>query len=486
VVRKSILIVDDEKNAREGLRAILEDKYDVYVAADAESALNFLKEECVDLLLTDLRMAGKDGLELIRATRHLPDPPVCILMTAYGGVSTAVEAMKNGASDYLTKPLNLDEVEVVIAKHLRSRDVENENRELRKKLEPQESGLASIVGSSAALQRVLETVRQVAPSKASILIEGESGTGKELVARAIHKLSRRANGPLVTVHCAALAPQLLESELFGHEKGAFTGAIERRAGRFEVADGGTLFLDEIGEIDASIQVKLLRFLGEKTFERVGSSKTLTSDVRVIAATNRDLRAMVAAGKFREDLFFRLAVVTIRMPPLRERPEDIPLLVRAFLKEFNRENDKNVQGFSPDAMRLLQTYSWPGNIRELRTAVEHAVVLCRGKQAELHDLPPSILSYAAGGSSPIKSLDAHKIRSDEGVIPKESACSVGELDLHANERRLIYEALARTRGNRTAAAEELGISRRTLHRKIRELGISGKRKSKTVNPDSAQK
>ncbi len=478
--RPTILIVDDEKNARDGLRAALEDKYDVYVAADAESALKFLKEEPVDLLLTDLRMAGQDGLELIRTTRHLPEPPICILMTAYGGVSTAVEAMKNGAADYLTKPLNLDEVEVVIAKHLRSRALEIENKELKQQLTPKRATLSEIIGSSAALERVLDTVRQVAPSKASILIQGESGTGKEVIAKAIHRLSRRAAGPMVTVHCAALSPQLLESELFGHEKGAFTGAIERRAGRFEVADGGTLFLDEIGEIDPSTQVKLLRFLGEKTFERVGSSKTLTADVRVIAATNKDLRALVAAGKFREDLYFRLAVVTITMPPLRERPEDIPLLIRAFLKEFNKENEKNVQGFTPDAMRILQTYQWPGNVRELRTAVEHAVVLARGKMAELHDLPPTILANASSLTTSRDSPTAAAPQTSNIPATIGGFPITGALDVHAHERRLIFEALARTRGNRTAAAQELGISRRTLHRKIRELGLENKRRKSSAS------
>src|SRR5213595_2326159 len=312
-MQPTILIVDDEKHTRDGLRRLLEDDYDVYVAEDISGALSVLERETVDLLLTDLRLGGEDGMQLIERALKMPHPPVCIMMTAYGSVDTAVEAMKRGAYDFVTKPLNLDKVEILIARALQSRRMEQENRTLRQQID-ERFGLENILGESLALREVLDTIRQVAPSSANVLLEGESGTGKELAAHAIHNLSRRNQAKFVTVHCAALSPQLLESEFFGHEKGSFTGAHERRIGRFEEAQGGTLFLDEIGEIDSSIQIKLLRFLGERTFQRVGSNKTLTADVRLITATNKNLEQLVKQGAFREDLFFRLKVVEIRLPP----------------------------------------------------------------------------------------------------------------------------------------------------------------------------
>src|SRR6266567_4649892 len=327
----TILIVDDEKHTRDGLRRLLENDYDVYVAPDLGGAINVLEHEQIDVLLTDLRLGGEDGMQLIDRALKMPRPPICIMMTAYGSVDVAVEAMKRGAYDFVTKPLNLDKVELLIARAVQGRKIEQENRALRQQVD-ERYGLENIWGDSAALHEVLDTIRQVAPSSANVLIEGESGTGKELAAHAIHNLSRRNKAKFVAVHCAALSPQLLESELFGHEKGAFTGAHERRIGRFEQANGGTLFLDEIGEIDANTQVKLLRFLGERTFERVGSNRTLTSDVRLITATNRNLLERVKAGTFREDLFFRLRVVDIKLPALRERRSDIPLLANAFLLE----------------------------------------------------------------------------------------------------------------------------------------------------------
>src|SRR5205814_1905118 len=334
-MQPTILIVDDEKHTRDGLRRLLEDEYDVYVAEDIGGAISVLERETVDVLLTDLRLGGEDGMQLIERALKMPHPPVCIMMTAYGSVDTAVEAMKRGAYDFVTKPLNLDKVEILIARALQSRRMEQENRTLRQQID-ERFGLENILGESIALREVLDTIRQVAPSSANVLIEGESGTGKELAAHAIHNLSRRNKAKFVTVHCAALAPTLLESELFGHERGAFTGAHERRIGRFEQAQGGTLFLDEIGEIDATLQVKLLRFLGERTFERVGSNKTLTADVRLVAATNKNLEELVKAGTFREDLFFRLRVVEVLLPPLRERAGDVPLLAQSFLREFARE------------------------------------------------------------------------------------------------------------------------------------------------------
>ena len=448
----TILIVDDEKHTRDGLRTLLGDKYDTYVAADATSALEVLQRDQIDLLLTDLRLGGDDGMTLIERALKLPHPPVCIMMTAYGSVDSAVEAMKRGAYDFVTKPLNLDKVEMLVARALGNRRLEQENRALRQEVD-ERFGLENILGESIALREVLDIIRQVAPSSASILIEGESGTGKELAAHAIHNLSRRHKGKFITVHCAALSPQLLESELFGHERGAFTGAHERRIGRFEQANGGTIFLDEIGEIDASTQVKLLRVMSEaRAFERVGGSQTLTADVRIIAATNKNLETLVSAGKFRDDLYFRLNVVKLTMPPLRERKEDIPLLVRAFLRHFCKVNERPLLDLTADAMNTLLAYDWPGNVRELRTAIEHGVVMASGPKLTLRDLPTAVRQAAPAAGSRLRSFD-------EGA---------GPLDLHATEKRLITQALATTKGNITAAAKKLGISRRTLHRKINEM------------------
>ena len=393
--KPTLLIVDDEKPTRDGLRAALENRYDVYVAEDAKAAADLLERDHFDVVLTDFRLPNEDGLKLITRAKSLTRPPICILMTAYGSEELAVDAMKRGADDYIAKGrLQIDELEMRIARALRQQNLEVENVSLHQQLDSK-FGMENIIGESAAMKEIFEIVRQVAPTRATVLLAGESGTGKELIAKAIHQLSPRAKQPLVTVHCAALAPTLLESELFGHEKGAFTGAHERRIGRFEQAQGGTLFLDEIGEFDAAIQIKLLRFLGERTFERVGSNKTLTADVRLITATNKNLEELVKAGSFREDLFFRLRVVEITLPPLRERTGDIPLLAQSFLREFAGENGKAVNDFTSDALELLMNYSWPGNVRELRTAIEHAVVLCRGEKIGARDLPPSVRGVSGG-------------------------------------------------------------------------------------------
>jgi DNA-binding NtrC family response regulator len=456
VVTPTLLIVDDEKPTREGLRAALEDKFDVYVAESAESALQLLEKQSFDVMLTDLRMPGTDGFRLITRAKSLPKPPVCILMTAYGSEDVAVEAMKHGADDYVAKGrMQIEELELRIQRAIKRQNLEVENRQLHERLDTK-YGVASLVGDSPALTEVLDVVRQVAPTRTTVLITGESGTGKEVIAKTIHQLSPRSRGPWVAVHCAGLPAALLESELFGHEKGAFTGAHERRAGRVELAQGGTLFLDEIGEIDATTQVKLLRFLGERTFERLGSSKTQTADVRLVAATNKDLRAMVKVGTFREDLYFRLAVVPIHLPPLRDRLSDIPQLAATFVREFAKENSRAVKGIETAAMEVMLKYRWPGNVRELRTAVEHAVVLCRGEWIGTRDLPSAV-----------------RTPSVEAVAPEtRQVLGSGRVTLREAERQLLIHALEECEGNRTEAAKKLGISRRTLHRKLHEFHLEG--------------
>jgi two-component system response regulator AtoC len=448
----TILIVDDEKHTREGLRAALEEKFDVYVAADIASALSVLENETVELMVTDLRLGGEDGMQLIDRALQMPHPPICIMMTAYGSVDTAVEAMKHGAYDFVTKPINIDRLEILIARALRGRDTEKENRELRQQVE-QRYGLENLIGESLPMQEIFDTIKQVAPTRATVLIEGESGTGKELVAHAIHNLSNRNKAKFTAVHCAALSPQLLESELFGHERGAFTGAVERRAGRFEQANGGTLFLDEIGEIDANTQVKILRALDPGVFERVGGNQTIKVDVRLVAATNKHLEKLVAEGKFRDDLFYRLNVVQITMPPLRDRREDIPLLVAAFLKSFAEENGKPFRELTSEAMNAILGYQWPGNVRELRTAIEHGVVMATGSKITLRDLPMNLRAAAPAGSAA-----AAKFLVQQGQ----------HLNLHDTGHRLMMRALEETGGNVTLAARKLGISRRTLHRKIKAM------------------
>ena len=448
-----VLVVDDEKNTREGLGRALRRDYDVMLAESAAAALKALDERPADVMLSDVRMPGEDGLALLRQVREKHPATVCILLTAYGTVETAVEAMKLGAQNFLTKPVNLDQLDLVLERTLRARDLERENRDLKRRLDAR-YGLENIVGSSPAMERLFDVIRQAAPTQATVLIEGASGTGKELVAQAIHHLSPRASGPFVAVHCAALSRELLESELFGHEKGAFTGAIAQRKGRFELASGGTLFLDEIGEIDASVQVKLLRVLETRQFERVGGTETLTADIRVVAATNRDLAAEVKAGRFREDLFYRLNVVDIRMPTLAERTGDIPMLCDRFVKEFAPANGRTVAGFEPAAMAVLQAYPWPGNVRELRNTVEKMVVLSRGELLTVQDVPANIRDGAETAA-----------RVSPEPIPTESLAQA--------EKRKILAALDAAGGNRSRAADALGISRRTLHRKLAAWGVPGR-------------
>jgi two-component system response regulator AtoC len=452
----TLLIVEDERATREGLRSALEDDFDVYTAAGKNEALAILKTEPIKLLLTDLRLGGDSGMDLLDAALAMPEPPVAIMMTAYGSVDTAVEAMRRGAWHFVIKPLNLDEVELQLKRALQSQTLETENKELTQ-LVKKSHKLDRLIGKSAAINRVSDLIQQVAATRATVLIEGESGTGKEVVATTLHHLSGRPAAKMVTVHCAALSSQLLESELFGHEKGAFTGASQRRIGRFEQADGGTLFLDEIGEIDASTQVKLLRILSERSLERVGSNSPIKVDVRVIAATNKNLREMVDQGKFREDLFFRLNVVKIEMPPLRYRREDIVLLANSFLQEFAKENDRPVKPLTDAAMEKMLAYSWPGNVRELRTAVEHGVVMSNDPVIDVRHLPQFLLF-------PI----IHYPVSDTAL--KITLDAPGEFNLHALETNAIRAAITNAGGNRTHAADLLGVSRRTLQRKLKDLGL----------------
>ncbi len=433
----------------------LTDDYEVYQAVNAQEAFNLMESEDFDVVLTDLRMAGKSGMKVIEKSISLPRQPIILMMTAYGNVETAVEAMKRGAHDFLTKPVNLEKLEILIKRALQTRRIEAENATLHKRLDGKFS-FEGIVGNSSALRDVIDIVKRVAPSKATVLLEGDTGTGKELFARAIHQNSDRTRGPFIIVHCAALPSNLLESELFGHEKGAFTGATERRIGRFEAAEDGTLFIDEIGEIDSSTQVKLLRFLESRDFERLGSQKPIKVDVRLVAATNKPLEELVKKGKFREDLYYRLNVVPIRLPSLSQRPEDIPLLLDHFITHFIEENGTRPIELNPDAINILKRYRWPGNIRELRNFAENIVVLKRGGLITAYDLDPRFLQSRSviGGESP---------------EPSANPLSVEE-----NEKRLLRVALAETAGNRSRAAQILGISRRTLYRKLRlwpELDVS---------------
>ncbi len=445
----SVLIVDDEKHTREGLKQAIADNYDVSLAASADEAFNLMDAQPFDVILTDLRMPGKSGLKVIDRALALPNKPAVLMMTAYGNIDTAVEAMRRGAVDFLTKPVNIERLDVLIRRALKSKSLEVEVQQLHERLD-EKFDLGAIVGVSPLLKDIIERVKKVAQSKATILIEGESGTGKEQIAQAIHQSSPRSRGPFIAVHCAALSESLLESELFGHEKGSFTGATERRIGRFESADGGTLFLDEIGEISGSIQVKLLRFLETKAIDRVGGSKTIELDVRLVTATNRNLEQLVREGKFREDLYFRLDVVRFVMPPLRQRSEDIPALIAHFIKLYSDENGVPPLEFEPGAMKTLQAYYWPGNIRELRNFCENAVVLHKGGKLTEFDLDPRFRDSPASAPAP-GSLGAG------GVSPS--------LSVEQNEKRIVREALIKSRGNRTKAAELMGISRRTLHRKL---------------------
>jgi DNA-binding NtrC family response regulator len=444
----NILIADDEKNIREGLARSLEmDGYRTFTAEDGEKALMIMQEAEIDLVISDLRMPKLSGEDLLKRIAEGWPTVNVIILTGHGTVENAVKAMRDGAFDFLTKPVDLDRLSLLCKRALASRELYLQHRALQEEIDKQKQ-FSVMIGKSTAMRKVMDVIQQVAPTKASVLITGESGVGKELVAEALHNLSGRKDKPMVKVHCAALSESLLESELFGHEKGSFTGAVAQKRGRFELANGGTIFLDEIGEINQSVQIKILRVLQERKFERVGGEKTIDIDVRVVTATNRDLRAEIESGNFREDLFYRLNVVNIHIPPLRERKDDIPLLVAHYLKFFADENGRQIDGVEPKARAALNNYSWPGNIRELRNTIESAVVMCRDKLLGIEDLPAHIASAE----------DNSFIRIPIGSTMAEA------------EREVIRATLRAEKGNKSRAADVLAIGRKTLHRKLEEYQI----------------
>ena len=445
--RGRILIVDDEANARAALSEILRDEgYATETAADGFKALGKLEDFIPDVILTDLKMPGLDGIAFMEKARAAAPGAVFVVMTAFGTIQSAVAAVKKGAENYLTKPLDFEALAAVVERAMEKARLLQETRQLRDRLR-ERNAFGHIVSSDPTMQQVLDLVAQVGPSRASVLITGESGTGKELIAEAIHAASPRAQKPFVRLHCAALAESLLESELFGHERGAFTGAIARREGRFKQADGGTLFLDEIGEIPGGTQVKLLRFLQERTFERVGGNETLKVDVRVIAATNRDLQAEIKRGAFREDLFYRLNVVAVELPPLRERKGDVPALASFFLRRYASENGRSIEGFADDALSRLTSYAWPGNVRELENVIERAVVLCNEARVEAKHLPPALVPQAdRGGPPPVPGTTIHDL-----------------------ERYAILKTLEACGGSTSKAAMILGVSTRKIQYKLHEYG-----------------
>jgi two-component system response regulator HydG len=443
----TVLVVDDDlANLESVARTFQREGLDALTASSGKQALELLRRQEVSVMVTDLMMPGMDGQELLRAARAVRPDVEVVLMTAYGTVETAVAAMKDGAYDFITKPLKRHALVKAVSKALEKHALMAENRDLKARLADLGApGGRTLVGQSPAFRAFMLMLRQAAPSSATVLLIGESGTGKELAARAIHELSPRAKGPFVALHCAALPESILEAELFGVEKGAFTGAVARKEGRFERAGGGTLFLDEVGEISPAAQVKLLRVLQEGEIERLGGTQTISVEVRVVAATNKELRKEVSEGRFREDLFYRLNVVEVRIPSLASRREDIPLLANDFLRRYAIKNAKPVRGFSRDALQILENYAWPGNVRELEHAVERAVVLCPGETIEATDLPDTVREGPLGSAGQL-------------VIP------IGT-PMDEVERRVLHETLRHTKGDKTLAAQLLGIAARTIYRKL---------------------
>jgi two-component system response regulator HydG len=452
--KNEILVVDDDLAHRTMLRTLLSGwGYAITEADDGESAMEAARRQPFDLILMDIRMIRVSGLEALTGIKVFNPAIPVIIMTAYASVETAVLALKKGAYDYLTKPLDFDELHLTLERAMDHSHLRKENRLLKESL-GERFDRRNLIGRSAAMTRLIDTASQVAPSEATVLITGESGTGKEMIAGLIHYNSLRKDGPFIRFNCAAIAETLLESELFGHEKGAFTGADRRKEGKFRQADGGSLFLDEVSEMSVGMQVKLLRVLQERELTRVGGEEVLRVDVRMIAATNRDLLKEVGAGRFREDLFYRLNVVTLHVPPLRERPEDIPLLAQEFLVQFAGKNHKTIKGFTPQAMDRLLRHSWPGNVRELMNAVERGVVLSRGEYLDEKEL--SILLPETGS---LPSLTA-------APLTTGAECP----SLETVERETILKALDTAQGNKSEAARRLGITRRTIHQKLRKYGV----------------
>ena len=461
--RKQVLIVDDEPNLRKILSAQLtRDGYDAMMAEDGEQGLALLKDHHIDLVITDLKMPKVDGMTLLKRALELePDLPI-VVVTAHGTIDTAVEALKLGAFDFVTKPFDKDEVRQIVAKALRTRELSGADATAA----PSGGGVRyGIIGASPGITDLYAVLERVADTPTTVMITGESGTGKELVARALHEHSSRKDKPFIKVNCAAIPKELIESELFGYERGAFTGAVASKPGRFELANGGTLFLDEIGEIPIEMQVKLLRALQESEFERVGGIKTIRVDVRLVAATNRDLKKLLAGGSFREDLFYRLNVVPIRLPALRERTSDIPLLVEHFLTKFNERLRKNVQGVEQEASDALVAYPWPGNIRELENVIERAVLFCDTQRLRASDLAPEIRGIPAMANVPMPEADLQVALAGEGGLKEHVKVAMSRL-----ERELVSRALQQTGGNVTHAARLLKISRKGLQLKMKELGL----------------
>ena len=445
-MKKSVLIVEDDRTTRESLKKALSDTYIIHGASNGLEALDIInKGEDIDMILTDMTMPGMDGMELLEKIRSVDNDAIVVMITGHSSIESAVEAMRRGAYDYITKPLDLNKLEIIIKNALEVKRLRANNILLRQKVKERYDS-TTIVGSSPKIKGIMDIINRVSSTKVTVLIQGESGTGKELIANVLHYNSPVAEGPFIKVNCSALAESVLESELFGHEKGAFTGAIYTKKGWFELADEGTLFLDEIGDLPLTTQVKLLRFLQESTFERVGGTKTIKVDVRIISATNKNLEALIKDGKFRDDLFYRLRVITIDVPPLREREEDIPLIVDYHLKRFARIHNKDIKGITPEVMEIIKSYEWHGNIRELMNSIESAVVMARKDHVDVDSLPAYLFAQPDTTTG----------------IEKETLLDV--------ERKAILSVLNSAGGNKAQAAKTLGIGLRTLYRKLEQYGL----------------
>jgi len=443
-----ILLVDDDKNTANGLtKILLQDGYDTGCVYTGKEALNLIATEHFDIVITDMKLPDISGFSIIEKVKKKDIDIAVVMITAFSSIQTAIDAMKKGADDYLTKPVNIEELELILKKIWEKRLLILQNKELKQKLNDKYS-FSGIICNTPEMQDIFKTIREIAPTAATVLVYGETGTGKELIANAIHYNSDRKDKPFITLHCASLSEGVLESELFGHEKGAFTGAISQRRGRFELANGGSLFLDEVGEMNSHVQIKLLRVLETGKFERVGGEKTFESDVRIIAATNKDLEKEIKEGRFREDLYYRLNVINLRLPSLRERKEDIGLLIDNFLIKYSKKNNKNIKGITPQSAKLLNSYDWPGNVRELENAIERAVVMAKNEYVEPNNLPSNI------------NVNTKKSRKETFRIP--SGATMKEI-----EKKVILETLQTTNGSKSKAAKILGISTRKIEYKIKE-------------------